>query len=176
MRALALLTPAPVLLVGCGDAALTVQGGEYVYEGGPPSTISTGDDGGGSDGPGSMLPAGCQVGGANGGSGWSDLYLCFFGPSGVANCSVTAACHGPGGSAGFWTCGAGKDACYQGIQAVINGVTDPTSCLLYQQLRKPDGSGFMPLSGLTPTSPPYTFSDSDLMRIATWLQGGAPNN
>ncbi len=169
-----------VLLLACSDAPSSVQGGEYIYEGGPPSMVSA-DDGGGDaiETPDVMLPPGCQAGGASAGSTWTDLYTCYFGPMGVASCTAFSVCHvtnGVGG--GIWLCGTDQATCYSGIKTQISG-NNAMQTFLYGALHKANpGSGDinnMPATqDLSGTS--YTFTTDDLMRISSWIQGGAPNN
>jgi hypothetical protein len=71
---------------------------------------------------------------------WTDLYTCYFGPTGKANCSAQSACHAtlgysggiPGGGAvsGF-TCNADKHACWFSMTHplyALQGVEPPTAC------------------------------------------------
>jgi hypothetical protein len=61
----------------------------------------------------------------DGGHTWSDLYTCYFGPSGKASCSALSACHGnfPQGSGGTlngavtsgYVCGSTKQECWYGM-------------------------------------------------------------
>jgi hypothetical protein len=158
------LTITAALLLGCGDAPTTVQGGDPLFDASPAPVADSG----------AAVPSACQTGGANGGSTWADFYTCFFGPSGVANCSQGSTCHGPGGQgSGTWLCGATSSECWTGIQMVI-GSTSPMATQLYSGLRKPDGSGLnnMPLQGVNGKGP-YVFTNDDLQRIRTWIQGGA---
>ena len=121
----------------------------------------------------SDLPPGCEPGGANGGSRWQDLYACYFGPTGIANCALNSGCHVEnGGGSAYWVCGTTSESCWDGMStAIVAGVTDPADTLLYTALRKPDGTGDMPV---TPGTLVFTYGD--LGRIAAWIEAGAPNN
>ncbi len=135
--------------------------------------LDASQDDAGSD---NVLPIGCAPDGGHGGDRWQDLYACYFGPLGVANCSLNSACHGTGaGAATIWTCGATSAQCYAGMRASLlpdAGVTDPTTTLLYFSLRKADGSG-----GSMPELPDdVTFDTQDLSRIDAWITKGAPND
>jgi hypothetical protein len=145
---------------GAGDGSTLVDSGE---------TPDAGSD--------NVLPAGCAPDGGHGGDRWQDLYHCYFGPTGVANCSLNSTCHGTGaGAAAIWTCGATSAQCYAGMVSGMlvpdGGAHDATMTLLYFSLRKADGSG-----GSMPQIPEdVTFDTQDLARIDAWIMGGAPNN
>jgi hypothetical protein len=120
------------------------------------------------------LPANCLPDGGHGGHGWQDLYACYFGPTGIANCSLNSSCHVAGGP--IWVCGATATSCYQGMigSMVVSERTagDPTSTLLYFSLRKADGTG-----GAMPQLPAdLSFMTEDMARIDAWIDAGAPNN
>jgi len=121
----------------------------------------------------SDLPPACEPAGANGGSRWQDLYACYFGPSGIANCALNSGCHVEnGGGSAYWVCGTTSESCWDGMStAIVAGVTDPADTALYSALRKPDGTGDMPV---TPGTLVFTYGD--LARIAAWIEAGAPNN
>jgi hypothetical protein len=71
----------------------------------------------------------------DGGHTFTDLYTCYFGPTGKANCTAQAGCHVSLASAaapisGF-VCGATKDECWFGMTHpiyVLQGVDPPTLC------------------------------------------------
>lgn len=121
----------------------------------------------------SDLPPACQPMGANGGSRWQDLYACYFGQTGIANCALNTGCHVTGGGGAlYWVCDMTSDSCWQGMTTtIIAGVTDPADTALYAGLRKLDGTGDMPVTPGT-----LVFTNGDLARISTWIEGGAPNN
>jgi hypothetical protein len=151
--------------LGCDDASGQVIGGRSLFDAGAAPTAA-------SD---AALPASCEPGGTNSGSGWGDLFACYFGPIGIATC-INAACHAENGAgSAFWSCSGSTADCYQGIQTVIGGIKDPNSTVLYPQLRRPDGLGTMPLP-ISPATTFYTFTDADLTRIATWIRNGAPDD
>ncbi len=84
-------------LVGCDDASGKVQGGQSLLQ------TST---------------AGCSAACAS--PTWSCLYENCFGPAGQASCASTqGSCHQDGQQLGSqlsgFTCGGGKDACWQGL-------------------------------------------------------------
>src|SRR5579872_3303391 len=70
-----------------------------------------------------------------GGHTWTDLYTCYFGPTGKASCSGKSGCHGITNSSaaaisGF-VCGASKDDCWFGMTHpiyVLLGVEPLTPC------------------------------------------------
>jgi hypothetical protein len=170
-------------LLACSDATGSLVGGDPVTIGGGGSP---GDDGGGGGGGGdaaltyiSSLSAACQPGGANGGDAWQDLYLCYFGPSGVASCTFSPGnCHGGSMELGTlgsgYMCGADSTACWTSIKAsLVPSGTAAAQTGLYGALRKSVSSGAnnMPLSPVT-----LTFQDGDMSRVASWITAGAPNN
>jgi hypothetical protein len=138
--------------------------------------LDTGTGDGGSDAA-PHLPPSCIAGGSHSGNRWQDLYACYFGPTGIANCALNSSCHVAGSSAATtWTCGSTSDSCYQGmISASLvpdGGATSAMMTLLYGSLRTSDGFG-----GVMPLDPPdVAFTPDDMMRLATWIQSGAPNN
>jgi hypothetical protein len=162
-------------LLGCSDASGTIQGGDSIFDGGQPAVFVS--DAASEAGV-SVLP--CEADGGNTGSGWQDLYACYFGPSGIANCSLTSLCHGPGGaSAAIWQCDTTVAGCRQGMIAgglvPTTSGTDPTQSSLFGALRKANpGSGQLNNMPVSPAT--LVFSTDDLTRISTWIQGGAPNN
>jgi hypothetical protein len=81
-----------VSLAGC-DASGSVQGGDP------------------------LEPDPCAA--TDGGHTWSDLYACYFGPTGQASCSGQGTCHGSCSGTGALTsgfvCGGTKESCYLAI-------------------------------------------------------------
>jgi hypothetical protein len=75
---------------------------------------------GGEQGGQALAPDPCDAANKNGGGHtWSDLYTCYFGPTGKANCSAQAGCHVTANSvaatiSGF-VCGASKQDCWFGM-------------------------------------------------------------
>jgi hypothetical protein len=162
------LAATAALLSGCSDATGQLRGGQIlVVDPCPPDAGHT----------------------------WTDLYGCYFGPSGKASCAAINECHGsvsdPGAAFNF-VCGHTKEACYQGV---INfGAGDagpmpvPDAKLWSSFLRTPgQASGFMPcnvlaLAGNIPTCSidtagnSYTFSSDDMKRINAWIAEGAQDN
>jgi hypothetical protein len=122
---------------------------------------------------------------------WSDLYNCYFGPSGIAKCGSASGCHDiandDGAQGSGFVCGHSSLECWQGMNMSVlpNGVpivfgpdggiplADPTTATLWLALRKTSGEGLdnMPLLPAT-----ATFSSYDVARIATWIGRGAPND
>ncbi|HEX8790427.1 MAG TPA: hypothetical protein VF765_05705 [Polyangiaceae bacterium] len=80
-----------------------------------------------------LAPDPCDA--TKGGHTWTDLYTCYFGPQGRANCSAQAGCHVTPNSyaasiSGF-VCGATKEDCWFGMTHpiyVLQGVEPPTAC------------------------------------------------
>jgi hypothetical protein len=149
----------------CSDATGVVSGGQPLVIG-PPDP--------------------CADGGTS--SSWTDLYTCFFGPTGKASCSAQGTCHGDPSQTGAlssgFVCGTSKDACWQGMtQGTCNASTIPPcpivpaggtasfkSTGLYNNLAKVGGGGNMPQNGS------YLFTQADLARIAQWITDGAKND
>ncbi len=50
---------------------------------------------------------------------WTDLYTCYFGPSGKTSCVGQGFCHGSSNGTGAfpvgWTCGTTRESCWQGM-------------------------------------------------------------
>jgi hypothetical protein len=193
-----LLLFAAMGVAGCGDAmgggglpaapgadGLNSRASDAANQDAPASAIDAGsmesgvtDAGtgdGGSDA--AHLPAPCVAGAAHSGNRWQDLYACYFGPAGIANCSLKSTCHVAGpNAAGFWTCGTTLDSCYQGLisSSIVpdGGMMDPTMTVFYSSLRTTDGFG-----GTMPYEPAdVAFTPDDMMRIGAWIKSGAPNN
>jgi hypothetical protein len=159
MRSLRELTGlcAAVFLAACGNASPDLNGG------------------------GALAPDPCAAGGANGGSGWSDLYACYFGPTGKASCGSQFQCHSATDTqAGvYFVCGPDQDACWMSMtQGMVKlTVGTPTETILYQSLRPAGGPlAGKPLQQNMPLNSSFGFTPDDLARIATWLSQGAPNN
>jgi hypothetical protein len=120
---------------------------------------------------------------------WPDLYNCYFGPTGIANCGSAAGCHdvaNDDGTAGSgFLCGHSADDCWMGMNTSLlagmlpiaegpdGGFADPTTSTLWSALRKTSGQGQdnMPVAPAT-----VVFSSPDMARIAAWIQRGAPND
>jgi hypothetical protein len=155
---------------GCASAPSSEEGGDPRFDTSPGETVE-GD-------------ACAPTGDAGSGTGWSDLYRDYFGPTGVASCAGSPGqCHGDTQGLGYqssqYLCANGVQGCYQGITSaqadlVTVGDTkdDPRLSTLYGVLRKscPAG-GTMPLQPST-----LVFSPADMARIAAWIGAGAPNN
>jgi hypothetical protein len=69
------------------------------------------------------------------GHAWTDLYTCYFGPTGKASCSAQSACHatqnGTGAISSAFVCGADKHACWFNMTHklyALQGVTPVTVC------------------------------------------------
>ena len=120
---------------------------------------------------------------------WSDLYRCYFGATGIANCGQSDGCHqtsaGMGSESSGFVCGQTVDSCWQGMtsssmpsvfDAIVpsdGGPSDVTSVTLWSVLRKTSGQGLndMPYAPTT-----VVFTSPDMARIAAWIQRGAPND
>ena len=102
-----------------------------------------------------LAPDPCDA--TKGGHTWTDLYTCYFGPQGKANCSAQAGCHvSPNTYAatisGF-VCGATKEDCWFGMTHpiyVLQGVEPPTPC----------DAGASALDGSCPMPPADAGSDA----------------
>ncbi len=129
-------------------------------------------------------------GGADGSTAvrWQDLYLSYFGLTGQASCSqLKGSCHRADADLGVPTsgfvCGTTSESCWQGMtQAqpghaalVSPGVTDATQTPLWAALYKGAPTGGA-ISNNMPQNLSYTFSPSDLERIQSWIESGAPND
>ena len=80
-----------------------------------------------------LLPDPCAA--THGGHTWTDLYACYFGPTGKANCSAQSGCHvspdGTVASISGFVCGTTKESCWFGMTHpiyVLQGVEPPTLC------------------------------------------------
>jgi hypothetical protein len=118
------------------------------------------------------------------GTRWSDLYRDLFGPTGRANCSLEARCHGTPDSEGAKSAAGitcfDQANCYQSLRdknmVTPADATAPENCVLLSgilRLKKADGVviGFMPEKPAT-----YVFSDASIERIKTWIRNGSPND
>jgi len=173
MRCLTLFI-ATLTATACADAEGTIQGGER------------------------LVVDPCDA--TDGGHRWSDLYTCFFGPTGRASCTAQGFCHGAmeqtGATVSNYVCGANKFDCWQGIQAIAIPIDNsPTHSVLYAALRKsadttkssaannmpcnpltlqlPDGGTRAGCQPYPNTGRAYTFSQDDLSRITAWIGEGA---
>jgi len=172
-----------VALLACSDATGSLVGGDQLMLGGGSSSGGGSGSSGGGDGGLtyiSSLSTACQPGGTNGGERWQDLYLCYFGPMGVASCSVTpGGCHGtasdPGAIFSGYTCGADSTACLTSMKgALIPAGKAAAQTGLYDALRKVTANGTTNNMPVTP--PSLTFQDGDMSRIVAWITAGAPND
>jgi|SRR5580698_8153172 hypothetical protein len=129
-------------------------------------------------------------GGADGSAAvrWQDLYSSYFGLAGHASCSQPkGSCHGAETDLGVapsgFVCGTTSDACWQGMTQgqpgrspiVPAGVTDATQTPLWAALYKAAPTGGTASNNM-PQNLIYMFSPSDLARIQSWIESGAPNN
>ncbi|HEY8041650.1 MAG TPA: hypothetical protein VIF15_17715 [Polyangiaceae bacterium] len=164
--AVSLATPALALASGCSDATGSARGAQALTD---DACAATG-----------------------GGHTWTDLYTCYFGPTGKASCSAQAFCHsqpdGTGTQASF-LCGTSKESCFQGLSALASPVD-----ILTGALRKNGGQATDNLLGNMPCNPSplpdgkiscpappdvgraYTFTQDDLDRISAWIHEGAQDN
>jgi hypothetical protein len=173
-----LMTP---LLSACGDATGLLVGGD------PLTTMTPSEAGTAPTGEGGIatnqtnpdcIPGG---NGAHPGNTWSDLYACYFGPSGTDSCAGTGnSCHGNPAAMGgsFWNCGMTSDSCYQGMTGypalmIMSSQSSPTMAHLYNVVCSVTGQGYMPLGCSVPSE---TLESGDLARIAAWIGAGASEN
>jgi hypothetical protein len=91
------------------------------------------DASGGTQGGQLLSPDPCDL--TNGGHTWSDLYTCYFGPTGKANCSAQAQCHaslaGTGAITSGFVCGTTKEGCWFSMthpEYILEGVFPLTTC------------------------------------------------
>jgi hypothetical protein len=167
LAGLAALAGLALAAVSCSDATGVVRGGEPLVAPGPADP--------------------CVDGGTS--STWTDLYTCFFGPTGRASCSSQGTCHGDPSQTGAlssgFVCGTSKDECFKGMSdgtycsvntippcpiVPANGTSSFASTGLYRNLAKVGGGGNMPQNGS------YLFTKADLARIAQWITDGAKND
>jgi hypothetical protein len=144
-------------------------------------------------GPDDLAPGGDDGGvDASQGTRWQDLYRTYFGVNAQASCSQNpGACHRAVSDLGVATsgfvCGTTSDSCWQGMMQgqlghapiVPAGATDATQTPLWAALNKgpsTDGAASNAASNNMPQNGSYTFSATDLARIRSWIQSGAPNN
>jgi hypothetical protein len=113
---------------------------------------------------------------------FSDIYLRFFGPGGVASCTKNPGrCQGgpvePGTlSANGFECVPDESGCYASL--VKSGTISPgePDALLLHHLRHVDSATGL-LVGNEPLAPAsFVFSPADYATIAAWVASGAPNN
>jgi hypothetical protein len=135
------------------------------------------------------------------GNTWTALYADYFGPpqpvdggyaGGRASCAAAADCHGiatqTGALSSKFVC-ADQLGCYQSITSqaaianrpVLLPLGEPFSedYLYTTTLRSaqyPAGVLRMPLAAPPVYPTAYTFSETDVERIAAWVEAGAPNN
>jgi hypothetical protein len=133
---------------------------------------------------------------------WTDLYECYFGPTGKGSCVGQSFCHGAptqlGAQMSAFTCGPSKDGCWQGMTTPgsivpMGGTADGTKTVLYGSLRKIINGHAVGLMPCNPQSVPqadggttincsatqggtYAFGQGDLERITAWIQEGAQDN
>jgi hypothetical protein len=134
---------------------------------------------------------------------WSYLYVCYFGPVGVAGCSGGGLCHGNPGDTGAqqsgFVCGSTKDECWQGMThstginyatLVPKGFRGIDGTQLWNVLHKEGTStknnlltDNMPLSGIgspsldvlnSPAS--YSFTEADKACLDGWVKAGAKDD
>ncbi len=120
---------------------------------------------------------------------WSDLYRCYFGATGIANCGQSDGCHqtsaGSGSESSGFVCGQSADSCWQGMTSSAvpsvfgpivptdGGPSDVTNVTLWSVLRKTSGQG---LNDMPEAPTTVIFTAPDMARIAAWIQRGAPND
>jgi hypothetical protein len=171
-----LLTCVTASLAAIGAGACTVapgdvQGGEPLFDAALPSVSSSGSE---------------EAGPVT----WTELYDSYFGPTGVATCSVGSGCHAGvndlGAMGSGFVCGMTGASCFAGLtstalpvsfSAIVpeGGTTAPTMTTFYKGL---DGAGFggvMPLTG-PDGGAGHKFTKADLARIAAWIDQGAQDN
>jgi len=119
---------------------------------------------------------------AGSGTGFSDLYRDFFGPTGRASCAGNGQCHGSaselGASSSAFIC-SDQATCYSTMTGAANlakpsDASDPTKSVLLGVLRHRDASN--DIVGFMPKSPAYVFSSTSIARISTWIAAGVPND
>ena len=168
--------------LGCALATGNVQGGEPLIDASTTVSISTGGEGGTTTLPTTNnTAANCQPGAMNGGTTWTDLYTCYFGPTGPDSCAGSPGnCHGTGGAGAqaAWLCGETSASCYMGMVAYSTldppaGKSDPTSSGLYMVLCQVNDAGVM--TGVMPEFCPTSawLYPADMARIAAWIAAGA---
>jgi len=170
--------------IGCTAATGSLGGGEPLFDAAATGvTVTEQDSAGGGGGVTTNNPsADCQDGGMHSGSTWTDLYQCYFGPTGPDSCAgqtgQAGSCHGTGGAEStIWTCGPSADSCYMGMMNYpmidpTKNTSNPTMSGLYMILCQTNGSGQMP-NGCPSYAQLYP---ADMARIAAWIQDGGQNN
>ncbi|HSY21186.1 MAG TPA: hypothetical protein VK841_03680 [Polyangiaceae bacterium] len=162
-------------------------------EAGPSAEDTDANANAGSSGDATTAPEGAstegdQCPGAAAEGEWADLYRCYFGATGIANCGQSDSCHqtsaGVGTESSGFVCGQTADSCWRGMTSsslsffspivpTDGGPPDVTSVTLWSVLRKTSGQGLndMPYAPTT-----VVFAAPDMARIAAWIQRGAPND
>ena len=128
---------------------------------------------------------------------FSDLYICYFGPQGRANCSSQSFCHGSpsafGAIGSAFVCGTTKEACWQGMTQAMAPIVpsgssqNPSATALVESLRQgPNQPSAMPCNPvqvsatlytcLATSGGNYTFTADDIARIDAWIAEGAEDN
>lgn len=166
--------------VGCAAATGAVEGGDPLFDAASQATVMPEAGGATTNNPAPQ----CQQGGMYGGNTWTDLYQCYFGPTGPDSCAgqsgQAASCHGTGGAGAMaaWVCGETMDSCYMGMKNYMvldptQNTSDPTMSGLYNVLCQVNGMGAMPL-GCTPSS--VQLYPDDMARVAAWIKSGGQEN
>jgi hypothetical protein len=156
-----------LVLAACASAPSQVEGEEPMFDASPPDAPAEAAI---------VMGPSCAP---DGGATWGDLYRDCFGPD-HASCGQPA-CHGSetdmGARSSGFVCGVTAEECWMGMTAVgsivpSGGSETPDSTALYTALRKaPPGSG-----GTMPSMSTFAFTQADLERIATWIEGGAKDD
>jgi hypothetical protein len=152
----------------CTDAKGDVSGGEPLFDAFAPD-VGNVDQGLGT------------------GTNFSDLYNDYFSATGRASCAGNGQCHGGAGQAGAQASGGyvctDVDTCRTTMMQfiLVDPSTRASTCgqpfsdsYMYSVIRKTSektGEDNMPLSPFT-----YSFSDTSLARINTWVTGGCLDN
>jgi hypothetical protein len=124
---------------------------------------------GGEQGGQALAPDPCDA--TNGGHTWTDLYTCYFGPTGKANCSAQGGCHTSLNTsaaviAGF-VCGATKEDCWWGM-------THPTYVLQNVSPLVVCDAGAAELDGSCPMPPADAAADAAPF-CSCWPSAAGPN-
>jgi len=129
---------------------------------------------------------------AGSGTAWKDLYRDFFGPTGIATCSLSGSCHGMAGQGGpqasNFICGADINECYRTLRTgkhpgekmslvEDSAVANPDSAFLFRVVRLQNADGTVVQNLAMPLSPTsFAFSAADIDRMKTWIRNGAKND